>query len=972
MLYFELALSYWKFHKRRAFSIVLAVMLGTAAIFTALLLVRSLKVGEMEESLDDRGNYDMAFYISSDAAEKEIMEDTDFGEFGTIYRLGTAFVKDGGDGEAFPIGSIKDSGSERMWHLTPLEGRYPECSGEITIDKQTMRELGYPAKLGEKVFLTLKDYNEKEVIKKEFTVVGIIEQIYIDEEDDGYGGIGWERRCCSPYFNDSNAGKISGPYAYFSSQDCSKFSDLSNKIILANVSEDGNYDDVGIAVKYYDALFDKDWVRDDIRFDFYNNCYNRSIVANNTVLSWKDDGNGNIDLNTNGTDAVTKRMEEGRGYVDSTTRIVIPVIAGIIILLTVVSTYEAVKTAMEERTRMMGLLRCVGLTKRQSFFLLVTEVCSFSFFAIVGGYFLGFGMYEGLRVILEKCFGTKIYSSFFIDSYFLPFIRAVTFEPMTVPVLLMGVCVLITAIIAAIQMTKFSPLQAYKQQKREKRGKKLFQKEKSQISYFSPVRIFAKYVRENSFTGKILLYFNVFLLMASAVFGYVYFRASVDVSNRFVKEELENTGLKDCDYYADKTLSSLTDTFGDLFHNMGITQEVYDTLSKAEGVKNTFGIIADRNTRLKAETVEEDKRLSEFLEVLKNDEGDYKIPTVAVRNESLKELSKYVAAGKLDEKKLNSGEEIAVILLEKKQADLFSIGQSVSIFQKIYAKEIDEDEDYLIEGGDIYSILAKRKMQTKIGAVIVLEKSVIGKYYCGDYRDITMEGSGGKINFLTGIEGLKKWNVPDKNYTRIQISLNDEISGEERDNFEKVWYQALSKTKYMYSSSRFEKESMMAEKSRMTMGIFWLLILLLFLIGILGMMNVFAIRLRNMRQDIALLRLVGAEENFLDRVVLRRFMMIPVICGILSAFPVVIAQKIYDYGMQVREQVLSSTHDFSYFDYSPWYFQLPYPVDFYQYHLPIVVLVTIFVLCIIFLIGLLPEIRRMQKENLIDVVRKSE
>ena len=142
-------------------------------------------------------------------------------------------------------------------------------------------------------------------------------------------------------------------------------------------------------------------------------------------------------------------------------------------------------------------------------------------------------------------------------------------------------------------------------------------------------------------------------------------------------------------------------------------------------------------------------------------------------------------------------------------------------------------------------------MQTKIGAIIVLEKSMIGKYYCGDYRDITMEGSGGKINFLTGIEGLKKWNVPDKNYTRIQISLNDEISSEERDNFEKVWYQALSKTKYMYSASRFEKESMMAEKSRMTMGIFWLLILLLFLIGILGMMNVFAIRLRNMRKDIA-------------------------------------------------------------------------------------------------------------------------
>ena len=1030
MLYIHLAISYWRFHKKRALTILLAVLLGTAACFCSLLFVRSLKVGEMEEGLDEGGNYDMVFYISSEEAEQEIEAEEKFDSLGTVYRLGTAVGNQNmseSKGMAFPIGSIKDKQSERMWHLTPVEGRYPEKSGEITMDAQTMKSMGYPAETNQKFSLTLYDNKGEEVSSKDFTVVGVIEQVIVSDDNiAGNGGAEGLWRSYEPLTLNQEDVRIAAPYAYLSSEDVSLFSDLSEKILLANVRQSDKFDDQSIGEEY---VYDKGyidlewytWTRDDIRFNNITD-QNRSSVANNIVLSWKRDADSNADLNTYGLLAVQKRMESGRGYADSTTRIVIPVISVIIMLLTVISAYEAVKAAMAERSRMMGLLRCLGLTKKQAFFLLVTEMFCLSLPGIGMGYLLGLGIYEGLRLILENGFGTTVYSAFSIDAYFLPFIRKVTFEPGIMPILLIGGSVVITALFAAFQMSRLSPLQAYISRKRMKSSRRMLWGRIRRKKYFSPVRLFARRVQNGSWFERSLMCGNVLLLMVSAVFGYVYFRQTADITSADIAEELEETCLSDYDYFAVKTLASMT--YDDNFHNMGITPDDYEKISSMKGVKEVCGTITDRNTKLSLKKTNKNQDLMDYLESMNYSTREkqaeiysdmskyqrdveraytkmeketmrrmgyddsyavYNVPTVAVRAEALQELSAYVAEGTLNWDKLNSGEETAVVLLE--EMDLFHVGKEMLLSQVIYPEELDESEEYLdgripasfkennpvyhIKHGkfetDYYICGTKKEITTRIGAVLVLDEEAAKKYYC-----ISLASGECPVNFLTGVDSLAAWDVPDENYTQIQVALSEDISKKEKEQFENVWYQIMARTSYMYVASRSEKESKLRKNNQISMGIFSVLIILLSSIGALGIMNVFAIRLQNMKRDMALVRLIGADKTFLKKVVLRRFLPIPVICGVLSAVPVVLMQKVYDYGELLRQQEvkkLAEIEDITNFDWSAWYFNLPKNVNLYQYHLPIIVLVVIIVTSSIFLLGLMPQITKMGKVNLVEEVK---
>lgn len=1031
-LYIELAVSYWRFHKKKALTILLAVLFGTAACFCALLLVRSLKVGELEKHLDEAGNYDMAFYVSSKEAENEIREDKNFDSIGTVYQLGIAVCgRDGeeSDGEitreGFPVGSLEDVKSEKMWHLTPVRGRYPVQSGEITMDAQTMKSLGYPAETNQTIPLTLWDNNGSKVLSKDFVVVGVVEQVCIsDDFVSGYGdGKAWNRGY-EPMTMSEEDEDIAAPYAYISEKDAALFSDLSKKILLANVKQVGDFDDQDIVEDY---LYNKGyistgstflWLRDDIRFNVTNDSRHRSMTAN-IILSWEENGNSHEDLNTSGLLEVQERMEEGREYADSTTRVVIPVIAVIIMVLTSISVYEAVKAAMTERARMMGLLRCLGLTKKQAFLLLVTEVCGISLFGIGMGYLFGFGIYEGLRLILEKYFATTIYSAFSIDVYFLPFICKVTFDPVSLPLVMIGGSVIATALFTAIRMTGFSPLQAYVRQKSVKRGRRAHMTRRHRSGYFNPVRLFAGHVRGGSRFGRILLYFNVFLLMSSAVFGYVYFRQVADVTSAGIAQELEQTCLSDYDYIAAKTFSSVAGD--DLFHNMGIAPDDYEYLASLKGVKEIFGTITDRNTKLSIKNTDENQELMEYMTSANYrsreeraaaypDTGDYQndviqaygkmekrslrrmgyddsdaiynVPTVAIRKESLQELSDCVVKGSLDWDKLNTGEETAVVLLE--DAGYFHVGDSLSLSQVIYPEELDQSKEYLggvvpkeyrdnntayhIRHGqfeiDYYVCGSKKDIMTKVGAVLVLDEKMAKKYYC-----TYLPGGECPVNFLTGVDGLKAWDVPDKNYTQVQVSLKGDAKDEE---FESEWYRILGKTAYMSAASRTEKETEMLRNRQMSVGIFCVLILLLALIGMLGMVNVFAIQLQNMRQDMAMARLTGADRKFLKKVVFTRFMPIPVVCGILSVIPVMLVQKVYDYGMQLRQQALKGVEDITYFDFSPWYFQLPADVNLFRYHLLAVVLAVTVVMGIIFWISLMPQVKKMEKANLIEEVKVGE
>lgn len=1026
MLYLELAISYWRFHKKRALSIIMAVLLGTAAIFCTLLLMRSLRVMELEEYLDAGGNYDLAFYVSSDKIAEEIKQDQEIEQFGVVYRLGMA---QGENGKEFPVGCMEDQKTEKMWHQTPRKGRYPKQQGEITIDAQMMKSMGYRAETGQHISLTLQDIENKTVLSKTFTVVGIIEQEEIESSDMYSGGGGFPLRCYNPVSLTEDE-VISAPYVYISSEDSRKFSDHSCQIILVNTVNNEQVNDYTVCEKYADNYLGEDgkWKSDDFRFE---PAIRRRAITANAILSWREDEYVDENLNTNSTIEVEERIEEESGYPDYVTRILLPVITILIVFLTVISTYESVRAALLERTKVMGLLRCVGLTRKQSVVLLLAEVCSMGAIAILFGYLLGDILYEALRLVMKQGFGIILCSAFGIDKYFAPIIEGVTVSPFLFPGLIIGGSVLLTALLASISMGKLSPLQAY--QPRQRAGKR--RKKRMGGRYISPVRLLSSHIQGGRLRSKFLIGCNVFLIMASAVFGYVYFRTMADISNKELLSELENTNLADCDFFATKAMTSYEGNgMDDLFHNVGISQEQFINLQEAEGVERVTGTIVDRNTKLSVRDSEKNQELMDYLAEMNyckneaaakldpksgDEESDriqglakkeqkvmevmgyadwevvYNVPTIAVREEAMKDLESCVVAGELNWDKLNRGEETAVILTEDRQ-DLFSIGGKLALSQVIYPEELDSSDSYW--GGIVpesiqkatktyqvkygafsteFQIYTTRKeINTRLGAVLVInpdEQEKLAKYY---YCKEIMAGSC-PVNFLTGVGAMEQWQVPDRNYTQVSVSLKEDVTDAGREQFEIKWDKELAGIKHMYAVSRAEKIKQIQDKYQMMMGIFVLLVITLAAIGLLGVANVFATQLQNMKGELSLTRLIGADRGLIRCVVLRRFLPIPIVCGFLSVLPVIITQQIYNYGMDQRAKRLKETADaVIYGSYDPneslWYFRLPWGVNFYRYDLPLVVAVVTLIMISFFLFVLLPGIKKISRLNPMEEVKTEE
>lgn len=175
-MYLELGLKYWRYHKKRAFFILFSILLSVSALVSSALLVKSNKVQQLEEHLLICGNFDFQLMNVSEMGEKKLRADKRFEKFGTVFQCGYA---SGNAGTDFEVGCLEDKTAEDMLHLTPIEGRYPQKSGEICIDKVTLNAMGVPAQIGQEIVLSCMDWEKNEVREAAFIVVGIIEQIVI-------------------------------------------------------------------------------------------------------------------------------------------------------------------------------------------------------------------------------------------------------------------------------------------------------------------------------------------------------------------------------------------------------------------------------------------------------------------------------------------------------------------------------------------------------------------------------------------------------------------------------------------------------------------------------------------------------------------------------------------------------------------------------------------------------------------------
>ena len=239
---------------------------------------------------------------------------------------------------------------------------------------------------------------------------------------------------------------------------------------------------------------------------------------------------------------------------------------------------------------------------------------------------------------------------------------------------------MISIVFPLIRMGKMTPIalmdQRYSVKKRKKKQRRV------NLSRYSWRRLVGARISFHDPAVLIILC----VLMGTCFLGYNYFHALADKNNVEEKATLEEAGLDEWYYTAEKTKqASLYDFAVENHHDYGIEPEVYEQFRGKKEIKNSFARIVNKSTRL-TYTKKDEKRMPDYLSLrtvsasknkfrnalyeaqearIKNtgytaDEKIYSLPSVGVQEEDLKLLSDYIDEGTIDPEKIKSGEEVPI------------------------------------------------------------------------------------------------------------------------------------------------------------------------------------------------------------------------------------------------------------------------------------------------------------------------
>ena len=149
------------------------MLFGMSGLMIALFFVRSMKLSEVEGYLKARGNYDFSFYDVSKKLADLLDMDSRIQKRGIIWECSDALTDK--MGQRITLGAMRDKDAQNLIYIPPIQGHFPQKSNEICMDRLTLKQCGYQAKLGQKIILQVRDKKTAKTIKKTFMLSGIIE-----------------------------------------------------------------------------------------------------------------------------------------------------------------------------------------------------------------------------------------------------------------------------------------------------------------------------------------------------------------------------------------------------------------------------------------------------------------------------------------------------------------------------------------------------------------------------------------------------------------------------------------------------------------------------------------------------------------------------------------------------------------------------------------------------------------------------
>ncbi len=905
----------WKINQSKIhISLIAIVIVGVASLMMALLFVRTMKMNEVSEMLEERGNYDLSFYGIS-ASCLEALENEDVVEkMGLLYELGEYQINKSGN--RISVGALEGRATQDLVWIPLLKGAYPRKKNEICMDRITLKENGYEGELGEEIQIEM----DGEI--KTYSLCGVIEL----RRGNSEGNIRCLRKIAtediSKYRLGTDVGELKEfPMAYLSYGDNGEKLPVEKTHCFLTLKSMEDTVRGDFLKKYY---YNEKW---DSHFCFSNDI---ELFARMTIqmdlVNKKTFGEYNLSQQE-----LSSVMESHESTKDIYTEYMIPVLCFLIGFVALISIYNVIRIIVERKKAQFSTLLCLGmkqsvLVKYMLFFYFICYVISLAL-----GYWIGCEGYELSLKIWSKL-GVSLPSALHIDvayQYYLPYIKEVTKEPWIYP----GVVITVAEILAlglgmgpvlGIMPLEMERSKVYKLEK--KRGKTLYQ-------------ILNRNLGRESLVNRCIPFFCICSIMVLAVFGYLFFRCKAEYDYSQLAEHIENVGVGNFDYYMDRTEETIEkeNCYLEGAHDTGISQKAFEKLEQCPQVKQIHGLSINRSSAFiyhkddmkciylnsQKEQIRSTEKLRKWYREIgvKDNQRLFNVPTVGVRENDLQQINEWAKdedsfvelEGKLNYKKMASGEEVAVIIKNERQKNAFSLGEELPMC------------DFVSEGD-----VQIKKFSPRVGAIIYMNEYE-DNFYFEDYLGAT-------INVLASKEAFSVWQLPDRNDTRLGVLLND-IS--ETDEFQGMWYQALAQAKYMTCFDVGELVYVQEKGQQKVMAIFYTLFIYLMLLGGITICVVVWVGMQKNQIEMETLSYMGMKKSQLIYLNIRKYIRWIALGGVLSFLSVMSFSALCFQCSSMRDAALFSGTMEQLSKEKPWIYLIP---NFDYVHQPVVLTTVVAVL----------------------------
>ncbi len=973
----KLSFQYWKHHKKRFYTLMLSLVSGVTALYCAALLIRSEKQAVLDRELWLLGDYDLIIYGTDESTYSKIKEDPEILDSGVYYELGDVQSENGTRSHAamFP-----DAHSEAIYHMTCMRGRYPESDLEIALDIRAAKAMGIPPYPDQTLSLTLYSNDGSILSENEYTVTGIF-QATNENVVGGYLryptqiGIETENMPELPdifFYRSQNSIFQSTTVTTFLQTDSSDINALKDKLIrLTNGKIQAAQTDIPSGRRY---------------------AYSYILGIQDTIQQTYGD---------NSLSSILHALDNGDVIKDFYSGVLMPIFTFLVSVIVILSIIGITKDIAGDKLENYAILRSLGLTKKHLALYILCDFTTVAFLCMIIGLIVGFLLHILMITILNHTYDLKLQYGFLCSQY----VHAVTVPPLFSTVFTIILCVEISLLILLLGFIRETPIQMFnnplKHRKPSHGAVKLPKGWKS---------LLVSKINLHNFSILII----TMIVMSAAVFGYTYFHALADRNNSEAEYEKQTYGLEHWDYIAEKTDQAYMYTFNiENHHDYGICMDKYLELQNQPFIQSSFGEIANRSTRITVprdsvdhawleafdeynlRAYEHADRLDDYETALSDaenamiheigyddDELIYSMPTVGLFDHDLDMLNSYIVAGGIHIPELQSGYEVLLAMSESDWntfSEFFHVGDSLALSDIILTAD-EEQLDFgnflpasvadpvykqmitTPEGDEVeltsFAFGKRFDIPVTIGGILVLDEPAVRQYMV--FPDHNDHG----INIFCSCQAFTAWGLPDHNLTKLCIQSDPSYPLEQMDIY---WYQMLSDSEGISTHSTTEIILQMNQGTQKIMAVYYSMLVLLMVIAIIAItIHLYTdIRIRSIQFSI--LRASGMSIQQIAYLILQQNVFYPVIGILVSMAPVELCQSFFQY---IREHVDQGTW-YQPFGPTPWYYDVPFRYNLFQYHLPMIMTITFIIYLLIILAITLAQIHYLSKQSIIAEIEAS-